>query len=131
MNIFEITNDGPEIVRTTYWASEMARAGYCYLTPNAGTIRLLVPSSLESNIAEMLTGKVCVITRGHQPEHQREMLELLFDDNSTNPYVLLMSLEQVERIGEFGPGPRSLVIYGQSGAVHAGPPCYYREGNLP
>lgn len=38
-----IANDGQRLVETNYWTLPHAQRGLCYLTANAGALRLLVP----------------------------------------------------------------------------------------
>lgn len=98
-------NHGPLIRSSNYWQSEMAVSGYYYLTPNAGTFRLLCPQNRKDEIRELRTGKTVVLTVGivhaiAQPGMQigREMTELLFDDRSESPFALYLSMEQWERL---------------------------------
>ena len=53
---FEIENDGPLIVTSNYWESEIAAAGKLYLTINAGCFRLLVPQIQRATISDMRPG---------------------------------------------------------------------------
>ena len=44
---FMISNDGPAVTRTGYWRTEVARAGFVYLTINDSTLRVLLPPGVE------------------------------------------------------------------------------------
>ena len=48
MSILKFENDGPLIVASNYWESEMAAAGKLYVSINAGCFRLLVPRRLDA-----------------------------------------------------------------------------------
>lgn len=96
--MIQTENHGPLIRSSTYWGSELERGGYYYLTPNAGSFRLLVPENKSADVADMRTAKNIVITFGLHKQHQREMVEILFDDRTANPFVLYLSLEQLERL---------------------------------
>jgi hypothetical protein len=44
-NVLKFENDGPLLLASNYWQSEMAAAGKLYVAINAGCFRLLVPQS--------------------------------------------------------------------------------------
>lgn len=97
--MLKIENAGQRIVETNYWDSEHARAGYCYLSWNAGAGRLLVPDALKSVIREMRTARYVIVSRGPWCEQGgRDALELLFEDGSDSPYCLHLVAEQTDRL---------------------------------
>lgn len=53
MDMILIENQGQIVKQTNYWDSEQARAGYCYLSWNAGAGRVLVPDPAKSWLREM------------------------------------------------------------------------------
>src|SRR5574337_2166358 len=78
-----LINRGQEIRETNYWDSIPARAGYFYLSWNAGAGRLLVPDFHRDLLAEMNSAKYVIVSRGPWPEQGgREGLEVLFEDGS-------------------------------------------------
>ncbi len=94
-----IQNRGQAIASTNYWDSEHALAGYCYLTWNAGAARLLVPDSLKHALPEMRGAKYVIVSRGPWVDQGgRDALELLFEDNSDNPYCVHLVAEQTDRL---------------------------------
>lgn len=94
-----IKNQGQSIVSTNYWNSDHAKAGYCFLSWNAGAARLLVPDRIESEIQEMRSARFVIVSRGPWIENgSRDALELLFEDGSDNPYCLHMVAEQTDRL---------------------------------
>lgn len=132
MKFITVQNLGPELESTNYWESDLAAAGYLYLSCNAGALRLLIPPSKVSDIAEMITAREVIVTRGVHRQHQRPMVELLFDDHSSNPYVLFLSLEQVERgFADAGDLPRRFLLYTQGPRLAGELIWYYREAQLP
>jgi hypothetical protein len=94
-----VENDGQEIVSTNYWQTENATRGYCYITTNAGAIRLLLPSVRKVWLDDMRTAKEVVISRGPWPDAgKQDAVEILFDDHTENPFAINTSIEQWERI---------------------------------
>lgn len=82
-----IANDGPEIVASNFWQSEMARRGLMFMSTNAGTCRLLIPPKLRFIMKAMSKGiKHIVISVGIL--NGRESIEWLFEDNSNTPLVI-------------------------------------------
>jgi hypothetical protein len=132
MNIIRVDNNGPELISSNFWGGGLARAGLYYLTPNAGALRLLVPQSREVEISEMLTAKEVIVTRGTHRQAARPMVEILFDDHTPDPFVLQLSLEQIERgFSDAGDLPCRFLIY-TAGPLLAGElTWYYREADLP
>lgn len=93
-----IANAGQRIVSTNYWDSELERAGYVYLSWNAGAARLLLPDSLKSAIREMKSADYVIISRGPwDAMGGQEGLELLFEDNTDEPYCLHIAAAQTDR----------------------------------
>lgn len=92
-----IENDGPEIVASNFWDSEMARHGYFFLSVNGGAARLLIPDSRISEVAEMETGKFVILSRGLWMK-KANALELLFDDGTEEPYSIHLGPEQLDRL---------------------------------
>jgi hypothetical protein len=94
-----IANQGQRIASTNYWDSDHAKAGYLYLSWNAGAARLLLPDNQKSMLREMKTGKYVIVSRGPWPEHgNREALELLFEDGSDIPFTIHLVAEQTDRL---------------------------------
>lgn len=92
--MIEIANNGPDIEFTNYWATEHASAGLCYLSVNAGTLRLLVPAAAEGLIAEMKTGKRASI----EPSmHDPRCIDIVFDDGTDSPFSLAIDPKQIDR----------------------------------
>lgn len=93
-----IANAGQRIASTNYWGSELERAGYVYLSWNAGAARLLLPDSMKSVIREMRGASYVIISRGPWGAMGgQEGLELLFEDNTDEPYCLHIAAAQTSR----------------------------------
>jgi hypothetical protein len=70
-----------------------------YLSINAGCFRLLLPSSLESALADMHLAKQVIVSRGPWPAaRRRDAIEVLFDDATDEPYALHFGVEQIDRL---------------------------------
>jgi hypothetical protein len=135
-SVFAIGNDGQNIHLgiTTFFDSEMAVSGYPYLSWNDGAGRLLVPDSLASEIPQMLTGKIAVISRGPLANGQSaDALELMFDDHSETPYAIQLSVDQCNlMLEESDIGiDYQLTIWTRGAMVGAMPGKYRRADSLP
>lgn len=97
--LIEIVNDGFDIKSTNYWDTEQAKRGFFFLSWNAGSARLLIPDSRQSELKEIMTAKYVVISRVKLQEYPgRQFYELLFEDHSDAPYVIRISVEQSDRL---------------------------------
>lgn len=86
-----VGNRGQAIAGTNYWDSQPAGEGLYYLSWNAGAGRLLVPDSQKRFVSEMKSAKHVVVSRGPMPQHGGAIgLELLFEDHSDEPFVLII-----------------------------------------
>ena len=94
--ILEIQNDGPLLVATNYWSSEHAARGYYYLSFNAGTGRLLVPSPMEHFLPDMAAATHAVMTTGTL--RGVASIEILFDDHSGAPFAIQLDARQADRL---------------------------------
>lgn len=90
-----VGNAGTEIAATNYFDSEHARNGFFYISWNASTARILVPDCCRSEIYEMCTGRICVISRGKF--RGADALELMFDDDSDSPFAIHIGMQNVDR----------------------------------
>lgn len=105
MNMIMIENDGQRISCTNYWESSVARAGFLWMSCNAGAVRLLLPRRLEPILPE-LTKRVkhVIISYGDLLGTGRFGVEWLADDCSDNPYALHVGAEQIDLISRVPPG---------------------------
>lgn len=107
--LLEIDNDGPEIVSTNFWETEMASRGMFFVSTNAGAFRILVPDSIKSQIPEMRKGAKHFVV-SCLPSDQWTLgsysVEVLIEDRSDNPYVFHLDSGGIDR----GIGPDSVGI---------------------
>jgi hypothetical protein len=99
--IIETRNNGPLIVSSTYWGSDMEKMGLLYLSINAGAFRLLLPAGREDLVEEMRTGKTIVISRGPWADpvgRGNDSLEILFDDGTKTPFSIHLGAPQADRL---------------------------------
>jgi hypothetical protein len=97
--MIQITNHGPLIVSTNYWQSEYASARKIFCSVNAGAIRVLLPPTLYGMLAEMRTGKYCVLSRGPWWQAMtREAVEIMWEDGSDSPFALHLNAESFDML---------------------------------
>ena len=101
-NWFEVTNNKQDIIKTNYFESTHAKKGFFFCTLNAGCIRLLIPEPMETEISEMKTGKIIIITKGFWEEKSKDGVEIMFEDNSDSPFVLHLVTDQFDMLPENG-----------------------------
>jgi len=121
-------------LETTYFNTDMCRKGLYYLVHSNGKYFLLLPKWNERQLKEMETGQTVIITRGKH-EGKKDYFEIIFNDNTENPYAVLLSDEQFTRITPLKEGWNGK-IYVYSGDLDECklifPYVYYRvTDNLP
>lgn len=89
-----IANNGVDIVQTNYWSTDLGLRGMCYLTANAGALRLLVPPAAESMLVEMRTGTHVVIEPSIFTPGQ---VDVVFEDGTDAPFSLTIDPGMVDR----------------------------------
>jgi len=90
-------------LETTYFDTEMCAKGFYHLVHNNGKYFLFLPKWKEKVLQEMQTGKQVIITRGSH-EGIKDSFEIVFDDNSENPYAILLRDEQFTRLSPLKEG---------------------------
>jgi hypothetical protein len=88
---------------TTYFNTEMCEKGFYYLVHNMDRYFLFLPKRNERVLKEMETGKSIIITRGNH-NGKNDSFEVMFDDNSDNPYMIILEDEQFTRISPLKEG---------------------------
>lgn len=97
--VWTFENRGQRLVSTNYWDSEHARAGYFYLTWNAGAARLLVPDRQKAALRDMKGASEVIISRGPWADQGgRDALELLWEDGGDNPFSIHLVAGQCDRL---------------------------------
>lgn len=111
MSQISIDNHGALIQSTNYWESAVEEAGKMFLSPNAGTIRVLIPRAFRRVINDMRTAKYVICSVGPWPDAGAEKaVELLFEDGTDNPFSLHLTPESCAMIpGEPDEGQQWLV----------------------
>lgn len=109
-DFFSVENNGPELLRTDYWTTSHAQKGLCYLSGNAGVLRLLVPSAQDANLAEMKTATRVTIERSMLDPDRA--FDIVFEDGTPSPFFLSLDFQQKDR--KLTPGRTRLVVYSES-----------------
>ncbi|HEV7672603.1 MAG TPA: hypothetical protein VGS22_29135 [Thermoanaerobaculia bacterium] len=87
--MIKTTNEGQAIVESSYWTSDLARAGKVYASVNAGAVRVLLPPQLRELPEEVASAQYALLSRGPWPAQQlAEAVEILWEDGSQSPYAL-------------------------------------------
>jgi hypothetical protein len=98
-DLLRVENDGPRILSTNYWGSDLERAGKLYVSLNAGAFRVLVPATMEFGVSEMATGKGVAVSRGPWPVMRLpDAFEVLWDDGTPDPFALHLSPESFDSL---------------------------------
>lgn len=93
----QVSNHGPLILSTNYFASDLAQRGLVWCSVNAGAIRVLLPRERWSDLKDMRAGKYCVLSRGPWPEQRKpEAIEIMFEDETDSPYALHLTPESFD-----------------------------------
>jgi hypothetical protein len=98
----KIGNNGLPL-ETTYFDTEICAKGFYYLVHNMDKYFLFLPKWNERVLKEMETGKNIVITRGNH-NGKNDCFEIMFDDNSDNPYMIILEDEQFTRLSPLKEG---------------------------
>lgn len=106
--VFTISNNGPLIRSTTYFKTPQARAGFVYLSGNAGAWRLLVPPLMTVALEEMAKASFVTVAPAFDETGQR-VIDITFDDESEMPFLLRIGEYQVERA--LTPGEGRFLVY--------------------
>lgn len=90
-----IENDGPHIVSTNYWNSALCENGGCFLSWNGGEARLLIPPALMQYVPEIRSATQVIVSGGPWDDMGGCFAyELLFEDNSDNPFCIHIAADQ-------------------------------------
>jgi hypothetical protein len=127
-----VTNDGPNIIETNFWRTDYNEKGKFYLSANASAFRLLVPLGYENAISEMLTAKEVVITNGWHRQLSRDMVEVMFDDNTDSPFALWLSIAQTDnRVADNAQKDFDFLVYTWGCSLAVRFKANWRRGSLP
>jgi hypothetical protein len=124
-----VENDGSLIVSTDYWTSTFAERGLVFFSVNAGCVRVLLPKTF--GLADVLSTTV-IISRGKY--RGQDAYEVLFDDGSEEPFVILTGVEQWDRLLPASDSGRSDIgfhIYKQGRRIEETVACFRVVDRLP
>jgi hypothetical protein len=111
MDAIHTQNHGPLILSSTYWGSELERAGKLFVSVNGGAIRILMPASARSMIEDMRGSQYAVLSRGPWPAMKLpEAVEIMFEDGSDNPFALHLSPESFGLLPAEPPQGREWIV---------------------
>jgi len=123
-----VENNGPEIIETNYFKTEHAARGFFYMTINAGAFRLLVPDVQLYSTTDMQAATEVIISRGPWPDKGKaDALELLFEDNTDDPFSIHLPMEQYDRMpGNKDANKPFIFSAWSSGGKLFEKPCFFR-----
>lgn len=145
--MIQIENHGPLILSTNYWDSEFSANGKLIISPNAGTIRCLLPPLLYPVVGDLRRCSYAILSRG---TFSRELLmrygvdlslsgqdgiEIMWEDHTDSPHVWHVTADSCLMLpGD--PTPNQWVIacwVERRGQPHKAldRQCYWRSRDLP
>lgn len=93
VELLRIANNGEEIIETNFFETHEAKMGIVFLSWNAGAARLMLPKALEAQFKREIRNATEVVFTGGRYK-DRDALEIMFEDNSFAPFMLLIGEEQ-------------------------------------
>jgi hypothetical protein len=135
--LITITNNGPLIAATNYFASPLALRGLLYASINAGAVRLLIPWPMQSLLDEIGTATHVIMSRAPWPaQGLPDAIEILFEDGTDSPYALQLSPQQLDRLPAPADAGRPDLLFSawvdRDGQPHRAVnlPLYYRTAEV-
>jgi hypothetical protein len=126
-NTMMVRNNGPYLLDSNYWESEMCRSEFVYFSSNAGAVRILLPNTKDLNA--ILTGKEVILSRGPWPQMGLvDAMEVMFEDNSESPFVFHTCIAQWDRLPAHNDIGRQFkcLIYTEGPKLQMELPLWYR-----
>ena len=98
--LFSVSFDGENISENNYYETAWNRRGLFFGTGHCGVLHLFIPNKTSNNIAahnilSEINKTQYVIASVCEKEERGMYLELLFEDNSSSPFVIYLSGEQI------------------------------------
>lgn len=94
-----VENQGRLIVSTNFWELPECKLGKYFVSINAGAFRLLLPEVHESSLEDMKLSKGVAVSRGPWLERRlADAFEILFDDETQDPFALHAATETFDRL---------------------------------
>ena len=82
------------ISQSDYWDTEMCQRGFVFMYFIDGFYSLCIPNEKHAIFNEVKGIEPVIITKG-QYKTKEECYEIMFDDGSENPYMMILEPEQV------------------------------------
>ena len=119
---FEVSFDEDRLAESNYYRCALNEKGLYRLIYNRRVFHLLVPEERYIDIKEFKTEKEVVLRQGIMiiDSSSKQTVEILFDDHSSNPFCIHLSVEQFQLLltKEFDRKKFPLRIYIKSGLVY-------------
>jgi len=124
--LFQIINDLQSLEFTDYWETLSAQSGLLFLSWNACACRILIPDTQKYILAEMESAHTVIVSRGPFVKNGLDTIELLFERENLDPYVLTIPSCQSDKLFQItGDGLQLAVIpWTQDGAEFIFPAKY-------
>ena len=106
MNLLPLVNQFDKegfITDTTYFDTDVCAAGYYHLVFNMNTYSLFIPDRKDDWLVETVEAESVVITRGSY-NGKDNCFELMFEDNTETPFMIIVSDEQFSRVSPLKEG---------------------------
>jgi len=91
------------ITDTTFFETDLCEAGYYHLVFNMNTYSLFIPDGKDDWLAEVVEAESVVITKGSY-NGKNDCFEIMFEDNTETPFMIIISDEQFSRISPLEEG---------------------------
>jgi len=91
------------ITNTTYWDTDVCEAGSYHLVFSVDTYSLLIPENKDDWLEEIVEAESVVITRGNY-NGKNDCFEIMFEDNTETPFMIIISDEQFSRVSPLKEG---------------------------
>lgn len=90
-----IASEGPIISMTNFFESEICRNGLFYVSISESAVRVLLPEQMTASVlTETRNCSLAILTQCVATND----FELMFEDNSPNPFCLLFNSNSIDRI---------------------------------
>ena len=122
--LFMGIDDNGIIRGTNYWTTNFNALGYVFILALEHTVVLFAPDSLKEELCKEIEGAMTIeLNHGQSAQDGGiESLEVIFDDHSTRPYCLQVSVEQQAQIAyQLEAGFKSFSVVFSDGTSLAGP----------
>jgi hypothetical protein len=124
-NVMIIDPKGSNDKFVNYWDSSLQKDGFCFLVWNGRGVQLQVPDAMRSMMEEWSAASSVFLSFGRSKRHNRDLVEVVFEDHSSSPYVLLMGDFQCAILSERREGMKlTLMLCDRNGVKYRLPGRY-------